>query len=532
MSAGRPLLFLLLSLPLLPAQTEAPKPDEKPKITKDSPLGDPAALPDGAPAQMAEVDRADLRRHVFWLADDARRGRYTGSPQQLEVAEYLAEQFQQLGLEPLGDKKGFLQRYPLDVVALDVAGTSLQFGNTKITSGYAVLPTGESEKVTTSGRFLYCGTGRPDEVPNGIKGRIPVVVIMPPKEPPVDPSAKPKLGDPTTLPRAANIAREFGNEGAAAGVICLLGGTELNANALNYGALLPDHPRFKFMGRGGGPPGGRVPVLFLAAAESKQLLAAMGVHLDEQGIPERIEPGVKLNGKLQITVKHDAKGSATNVAALLPGKDKKKEAVLFAAHMDHLGTRIDGDAFNGADDNASGTAALLEIAQAFVKGERPSRSVLFLAVSGEELGMFGSAWYTDNPTYPLDQIIAGFNVDMIGRAKNEGGSLQLLLTPSFQHDKYSTLGRSCTELGRRFGFAFASGDPFWKRSDHIHFANKGVPMVFVSDGEPPQYHQVDDSPDTLDYAGMEAIARLLFWTGYHAANDKERPKVLGPQQGW
>src|SRR5712671_1306702 len=119
----------------------------------------PAPLPDGAPPQMAQIDRVDLKKHAYWLADDARQGRFTSSKSQFEVANYIAQQFQKLGLKPLGDKKGYLQLYPLDKTFIDTAATSLLFGSDKITANYAVLPASDGDKVLLGGHFAFCGNG-------------------------------------------------------------------------------------------------------------------------------------------------------------------------------------------------------------------------------------------------------------------------------------------------------------------------------------------------------------------------------------
>jgi Zn-dependent M28 family amino/carboxypeptidase len=218
---------------------------------------------------------------------------------------------------------------------------------------------------------------------------------------------------------------------------------------------------------------------------------------------------------------------------MLEGGSRKAEAVVFSAHHDHIGQRVDGDAFNGADDNASGTAGLLEIAQAFALADaRPTRSIVFLSVSGEELGLWGSQWFSDHPTWPLDKIVADVNIDMIGRAVADGEQTKIQVTPSKDHEAYSSLVRDAVQPAQALGISFTSGDAYYHRSDHYNFARKGVPVVFFCDGEHPDYHQVTDHADRLDYPRMEQIARLAAWTGWLAAERKERPKPLGAQASW
>ncbi|HLQ38505.1 MAG TPA: M28 family peptidase, partial [Planctomycetota bacterium] len=360
----------------------------------------PAPLPDGAPPQMAQIDRVDLKKHAYWLADDARQGRFTSSKSQFEVANYIAQQFQKLGLKPLGDKKGYLQLYPLDKTFIDTAATSLLFGSDKITANYAVLPASDGDKVLLGGHFAFCGNGSPDQLAKGgLKGRIPVVAVS---KAPRGAAGSP-VADNSAMGRCAAIAKKLAAEGASAAVICVLDDQSPFANALNYQALLPEHPLLKFHGEGRRAAESAIPLLFLGKAQSLKLLTAMGIQFDDDGKPTGGND--KLTGKLQITVKNDPKANACNVVAWLEGKGRKNEAVVFSAHMDHIGVRLDGDVFNGADDDASGTSGLLEVAEAFAKGDKPARSIVFLSVSGEELGLWGSSFFADNPTWPKDLIV-------------------------------------------------------------------------------------------------------------------------------
>jgi Zn-dependent M28 family amino/carboxypeptidase len=226
---------------------------------------------------------------------------------------------------------------------------------------------------------------------------------------------------------------------------------------------------------------------------------------------------------------------ACNVAAVLRGSDPQlaAEAIVYSAHMDHVGSRIDGEVFNGADDNASGSAGLLAIASAFANGkQKPRRSVIFLSVSGEELGLWGSAYYADHPTWPADRIIANINTDMIGRSGPESGPTEVTVTPSNRHRMFSTLVQEAARCGEQLGVTFSSGDKYYQRSDHYNFAKKGIPVVFFCNGEHEDYHQVSDHADKLDGQKMERIARLAFWTGWQTANADERPRQLGRRETW
>jgi Zn-dependent M28 family amino/carboxypeptidase len=277
----------------------------------------------------------------------------------------------------------------------------------------------------------------------------------------------------------------------------------------------------------------KVPLMVLSAEASKLLLAHMGITVDPESGEHADDGKKKAKGKLTIQIKAVRKAKASNVVAVLQGKNKKLEAVVISAHHDHVGTRIDGDRFNGADDNASGTSALLEIAEAFARcKERPARSIVFLSVSGEELGLWGSAYYADHPTWPKDRITANINIDMIGRAGRRDEKILMQITPSHEHQKYSSIVKNAVTTGAQFGIEFTSGDTYYRRSDHYNFAKLGIPVVFFCDGEHPDYHQVTDHADKLDYAAMEAITRLAYWTAWQTADAKGKPKELGRQSDW
>ncbi|MBL8753981.1 MAG: M28 family peptidase [Planctomycetes bacterium] len=504
---------------LVAAAAEAQAPEVPAPLPE---LGQPAALPDGAPPHLAKIDRAELRTHAFWLADDARGGRHTASKGQQETAKYVADQWKKLGLKPLGDQKGYLQYYPLKRTALDPA-TALTFGTTKVTADFAVLAP-DAVKLAAGGKFVYCGNGAPDAIPDGLAGKLPYVVLQ------GNAKSTGPGNDLQALQRYQQIAAQLGKHGASCGIVCLLGEVGSLGNLLNYRAVLPDHPRLAFGSDDRRRIDLAVPLVVLGPKPAALLLAHTG--LDAEGTTTGKPTNDKAAGKLNLVVTQDDKATASNVVAVLEGTSKKNEAIVFSAHHDHVGRRLDGDAFNGADDNASGTAGLLEIAQAFAQGPKPERSIVFLSVSGEELGLWGSDWYGQHPTWPLERIVADINIDMIGRAAGTAAAIELQVTPSHQHDKYSSLVRDAVGLGAKFGVTFSSGDTYYARSDHFNFAKRGVPVVFFCDGEHPDYHMVTDTPDRLDYVKMEAIARLAAWTGWQAANAKGRPQELGKQAAW
>ena len=486
-------------------------------------------IPEDAPNGILLIDQEHLQQHAGVLASDAFGGRYTGSAGQVEAANYIAGEFERVGLQPLGERtqKGwaFLQRYPVERTELDHKRTKLTLGGKEFEVGFAVVPGKKPGPVDVRGRFVWCGTGARESLPKGLGGAIPVVVMAG------------TGGQGRALRdgfRSMGITRALEDRGAKAVVYCLLEDTGAAAEVFNYSGLLAGKPALRYGNEGRALPTQAMPAMIVNRAISEQLLAAFGIDL-VQGEVKEPKTLKRVSGRVQILVKEDAKSFATNVVGFLEGRDPqlKSEAIVFSAHMDHMGTRIDGDVFNGADDNASGSSGLLELAEAFGKGARPARSVLFVSVSGEEEGLWGSHWFSENPTWPLAKIVANINIDMIGRTADLSGPRGISVTPSHSHEQFNTLVKEAVRLGGLLGVTeFTSGDKFYQRSDHYNFARKGIPVVFFCDGEHEDYHKVTDHADKLDYAKMELITRLAYWVGYNAADARERPKALGSQTGW
>ncbi len=226
-----------------------------------------------------------------------------------------------------------------------------------------------------------------------------------------------------------------------------------------------------------------------------------------------------------------------NVLAFIEGSEKPEEVLVISAHLDHVGME-DGVVYNGADDDGSGTIALIEIAEAFQQAKKdgygPRRSILFLHVTAEEIGLHGSRYYTENPVYPLDMTIANLNVDMIGRidpVKKKDPSYVYLIgsdmlssdlhnVSEYAHNKYeSPIQLDYTYNGKE--------DPnrFYYRSDHYNFAKNNVPVIFYFNGVHEDYHKPTDTPDKIEYELYAQRAQLIFYTAWELVNGDDRPKL-------
>ncbi len=228
--------------------------------------------------------------------------------------------------------------------------------------------------------------------------------------------------------------------------------------------------------------------------------------------------------------------SSENVLAFIEGSEKPDEIVVLSAHYDHVGVNENGEIFNGADDDGSGTVSLLEIAEAFMNAKKdgvgPKRSILFLHVTGEEKGLYGSKFYTENPVFPLENTVTDLNIDMIGRIdkKHEGedkenyvyliGSDRL---SSELHNISEAVNSKYTKLDLDYTYN-AKNDPnrFYFRSDHYNFAKHNIPIIFYFNGVHEDYHKPTDTPDKIEYELLAKRTKLVFYTAWEVANRDQR----------
>ncbi|PHR13254.1 MAG: peptidase M28 [Aequorivita sp.] len=226
--------------------------------------------------------------------------------------------------------------------------------------------------------------------------------------------------------------------------------------------------------------------------------------------------------------------SSENVVAFIKGSEKPDEIIVISAHLDHVGMDSKGNVFNGADDDGSGTVAILEIAQAFQKavkdGNGPKRSILFLHVTGEEIGLYGSRYYTENPLFPLENTVCNLNIDMIGRIdpeKKDSPNYIYLIGSNKLSQELQDVSSEVNEKYTQLELDYKYDDPndpnrFYYRSDHYNFAKNNVPIIFYFNGVHEDYHKITDTPDKIEYDLMEKRARLIFYTAWEIANREKR----------
>lgn len=229
-------------------------------------------------------------------------------------------------------------------------------------------------------------------------------------------------------------------------------------------------------------------------------------------------------------------GDSENIWAFIEGTEKPDEVLVISAHYDHVGMK-NGEVFNGADDDGSGTVALLEIAQAFMEAKKdgygPKRSILFLHVTGEEHGLHGSRYYSEHPLFPIANTIADLNIDMIGRRdedhKENGNYIYVIGSDRLSTDLHNineAANTKYTKLNLDYKYNSRTDiNQFYYRSDHYNFAKKGIPIIFYFNGVHADYHKATDTPDKIEYDLLAKRAQLAFVTAWELANRENRPVV-------
>lgn len=222
-----------------------------------------------------------------------------------------------------------------------------------------------------------------------------------------------------------------------------------------------------------------------------------------------------------------------NILAYIEGSEKPNEVIVISAHYDHVGKNKEGVIFPGADDDGSGTVAVMELAEAFQiakkAGNGPKRSILFLHVTGEEHGLLGSSYYAKNPVLPLANTMVDLNIDMIGRddPENRGKDYVYVIGSEMLSSELKVINEEANKKTVNLELNYKYDDPkdpmrLYYRSDHYNFAKHGIPVAFYFDGIHEDYHKPTDTPDKIDYDLLEKRTKLIFATAWELANRKDK----------
>jgi hypothetical protein len=500
------------------------------------------------------ISAAQMKDYLTFIASDEMEGRDTPSRGLDTTAKFIAMNLARWGFKPGGDNGTFLQRIDLKRDRVEGAQTRVELNGRVLTPGTDYIPVGGSGNI--NGQLVFAGNGwfiksKQMDAYNGIDATGKIAVV---------------IGSPNTPPRGVARA-DFGKQG------------EDYMNATDYarkvGAVglvyIPDFQylanwernRQRIMERGTTvvakfqtPTSAPLPSVVVSPevanailSGEKQSATAIFNASYGQTPPAPFLLTVTKTMSLNLTSKSEIVPTQ-NVVGIWEGSDPvlKNEYVAVGAHYDHVGICAPNGPdpiCNGADDDGSGTTAILSMAEALAKAPtRPKRSVLFVWHCGEEKGLWGSRYFTEYPTVPIDHIVTQLNIDMIGRSKKEGDTNPRNKELTGPNDVYligSTM--MSTELGDivqsvnksylNIGYDTRYDDPadpnrFFFRSDHFNYARKGIPIIFFFDGVHEDYHQPGDSPDKIDYQKMEKITRTVYMTLWELTNRPARVKVDKP----
>ena len=500
------------------------------------------------------ITAESLAEHIKVLASDEFEGRRPASPGGRKTTAYLSGQFAALGLEP-GNGDSYLQAVPLlEITSHHMSPLSFSSGGETITGKISVNYTASTnrmeERITlTNSEVVFVGYGivapefgHDDYAGIDVTGKTVVTLVNDPGYATQDPEIF--SGNTMTYYGRWTYKFEEAQRQGAAGVLVIheTGPAGYPFGVIGAGATRP-HAVIESQGEAPERP----PLMGWISDElAREVFALAGASFDD--LKKDALSGSFEAVKLDLTASIDlhntfSRSSSNNVLALLPGSERPDEIVVFMGHWDHLGKdeNLTGDQiYNGAKDNASGTAALLELAKAFVAlKSRPERSILFLAVTAEEQGLLGSAYYGTHPVYPLNKTVAAINADVL----NTFGPMNDMIIIGHGN---SELDDYVADAARAQGRTIVP-DPspqkgFFFRSDHFSFAKQGVPSLYVDPGtdhvehgadwtmerleewERLRYHQPADeyNPD-WDLRGAVDDIRLSFMIGYRLANETRFP---------
>ena len=465
---------------------------------------------------VASISEAEFLRKIEIIAHDSMLGRANPSPGLDMTAAWVADEFRRYGLKPGGDGGTFIQKYAMRELAADYDGSSAQVvggGTLEFGADLSFIrPAGggevTAEMLVLAGDLVLAQGFSADEV----SGKH--VLLVP--GPAAVQAPRGRVRFPPGLMAAEPASVIF-----------------VDRSSDEEWAAAVERARGQTVTLGPWDEGSGFPMLNVREASVAPLLASHGVDLArlapgrEGGLTAHEVPGLEIT--LTTAVRDVGGFDLPNTVGILEGSDPvlKHEYILFSAHMDHVGVGRPNEAgdsiHNGADDNASGTIAVVELAEAYgMLRDRPKRSFIFLAVSGEERGLWGSRFFAENPSVPLEQVVAGMNADMISR--NAPDSVVVI------GKEHSDLGETMNRVNAAFPeLRMTAADDIWpeqnfyRRSDHFNFARRGVPVLFFFTGIHEDYHRPSDTVERMDVDKASRIIRLMFHLGLEVANAPERP---------
>ncbi len=492
------------------------------------------AQADDASRYAATITGAELQKKLTIIASDEMEGRETGTEGQRKAAAYIESQFKAMGLVSPAALKGYQQLYPLHQdsllsTELTVKGTAAEYGKDYI------ININQNENGSFNGSsLLFVGYGIDDPAYSdygniNVKGKIVVFFTGEPKKDGkyfINPNGR---GSEWTFPGTSKKLAIAAAKGAVGALV-------INSLQETFSQRMIDGSKktgVYYPRKDDGTK--RINYATLSHAFARTIVNDFDTLLKQAKVNMVLPQAKPTDEKTKVAFsikKYRNVINASNVLGLVEGSDKKDEYVFVTGHYDHLG-KHDGKIYYGADDDGSGTVAVMQMAAAFAKakaeGKGPRRTMVFMTVSGEEKGLWGSEYYSDNPVYSLEKTSVDLNIDMVGRLDTErmtADSLNYVYVVG--HDKISSelpvinegMNNKYTQLVLDYKFDDPN-DPnrIYFRSDHYNFARKGVPVLFFYDGMlKADYHKPTDTVDKINWDLYEKRVRMIFHTAWEMAN--------------
>lgn len=472
------------------------------------------------------ITSEELKELLYTYASDEFQGRETGTEGQKKAVAFLADQYRNMEVpSPLGDT--YFQNVPLELKG--IPQTSLAISNKTLTPyvDYTSLGAPSTQQIDVQS-IVYVAYGIETEKYSNytnidVKDK---VVLIKAGEPQNDDGTFITTGtDKATIWSSGRGARNLKRDVAiakGAKAVLFMDDTSYDRVSSYYQKKTEKSSHGAMAVQGDGSD---IPHFIINTVTAQNLYPNILTHNASKTIEIPLKIGITTNSNSI---------NSENVLAFIKGSEKPEEILVISSHLDHEGIK-EGQIYNGADDDGSGTVALLEIAEAFKtavkEGKGPKRSILFLHVTGEEKGLLGSKYYTDfNPVFPLENTIADLNIDMIGRVDDKHAD-----TPNYVYligsDRLSTelhqISEATNEKYTKIEIDYtynAENDPnrFYYRSDHYNFAKHNVPAIFYFNGSHADYHKPTDTPDKIAYDLLETRTRLVFYTAWQLVNQEQR----------
>lgn len=464
------------------------------------------------------ITPAGISKQLHIIAGAGMEGRETATPGQAKAAAYIISQFAAAGLKPGANGK-WEQHYPLYSDSLINSTITIQDNTFLYGKDFlSDLRNGQQQNMQAT-QVIYVDMGivnaaQDDYDKLDVKGK--VIMIR-------DAVKKGMHRDKGNLEDKIKTAKEKGVAAIlvispSAGRFSALNQQKLRTTGLYWQKDTTAQPN----------------VYFITPALAS---AIMGID-NSSSLLDDLDKGKKVPALITTNIHIVFDKAATicypsNVLAYLEGTDKKEEVVFVTAHYDHLGKEGD-KIFYGADDDGSGTSAVIEIAAAFARakkaGNGPRRSMVFMTVSGEEKGLLGSQYYTEHPIYPLDRTVTDLNIDMIGRidpAHEKDTNYLYIIGDNKLSSELRPINEKANDTYTHLKLDYKYNDPndpegFYYRSDHYMFAQHGIPIIFYFNGTHADYHAATDTVEKISYELLAKRARLVFYTAWDIANREHK----------